>query len=106
MAIIDKLYCESKKDFTEFYKWCVTFDDMCQKDVQKSMLDFFYTNPEHYDKAYSCYTSGVPVANFPVCIDVWLIRHCPLRWVRERLNEQYRSLKIKKKYIALYIDRA
>ena len=44
MAAIDKLYCYSKKDFIIFYQWCIKFDHMCQKETQKSIMDFLYTD--------------------------------------------------------------
>lgn len=103
MAGIDKLYCYTKKDFLEFYHWCEKCDYLCKRDTQLSLLDYFYTTPEMYDTAYSCYTRGVPIANFRESMDMWILYHCPIRWVREyMLNIQYPSLKLKTKRIMLY----
>lgn len=33
--------------------------------------------------------SEIPMTNFPYKIDRWLIRHCPIEFVRKRLKEQY-----------------
>ncbi|EKU92173.1 hypothetical protein [Bacteroides oleiciplenus] len=104
MAAIDKLYCYSKKDFIIFYQWCIKFDHMCQKETQKSIMDFLYTDLEHYDTTFSSYVFGVPVANFPNSIDMWLLRHCPVEWVRSRLREQHSSYRLKPRDIALYLD--
>lgn len=103
MAAIDKIWCDSKRDFLEFYNWCDKFKDLCYKETQKNILDYFYVTPENYDTAYSRYTDGVPITNFPFAIDKWLAKHCPVRWVRD--NYDYIGEGCKRKEIALYIDR-
>lgn len=105
MAGIDKIYCYSKKDFNEFYAWCKKMDPLCIKETQMSLLDNFYTTPELFDSTYDRYSSGVPITNFRYGQDMWLLYHCPIKWVRNyMLRIQYPSVKLKKKKIKLYID--
>lgn len=104
MAAIDKIYCYSKRDFLEFYNWCVKADYLCQKETQTSLLDNFYVTPEIYDTYYSNYASGVPITNFRHCQDMFLLYHCPIRWVRDyMLERQYKNFKLKTKKIQLYV---
>ena len=35
-----------------------------------------------------------PISNFPSEIDKWLIKECPLQFVRDRLKQQYPDLKV------------
>lgn len=105
MAGIAKIYCSSKKNFVEFYNWCKKFDFLCKKETQLSLLDYFYVTPEEYDTAYSSYAFGVPITCFRESTDMWLLKHCPIEWVRNYiLNVQYVSVKIKPKDINLYLD--
>lgn len=103
MAAIDKIYCHSKRDFLEFYEWCDKFKDLCRKETQKEIMDYFYVTPETYDTTYDRYTNGVPIANFPMTIDKWLAKHCPVRWVRD--NYPYISEGCKINEVKLYLDR-
>lgn len=98
MAAIDKIYCYSKRDFLEFYNWCNKFKDLCYKETQKNILNYFYTTPETYDTDYNIYTNGVPITNFPLTIDKWLDKHCPIQWVRN--TYLHNTLKTE-----LYLDR-
>lgn len=101
MASIDKLYAYSKKDFLEFYNWCNKFKDLCRKEIQQELMDYFYTTPETFDTDFYSYTRGVPICNFPIIIDKWLAKHCPIKWVREDYLEGI----CKEKDLLLYIDK-
>lgn len=104
MACIDKLYCYSKKEFVEFYNWCVKYDYLCQKHTQTSLLDYFYTTPITFDTDFEYYTSSIPVACFRSTQDMWLLYHCPIKWVRcYLLTYQYPNIHLKIKKIELYI---
>lgn len=104
MAAADKIRANTKREFLEFYNWCEKFQEVCLKETQKNILDYFYVTPETYDTAFSCYSNGVPVANFPAAINKWLAKHCPIVWVRERYD--YISSQCKTKDILLYIDKS
>ena len=108
MAGIDKIYCTCYKDFKEFYNWCEMINPLFQKETQLSLLDYFYYTKdeiiEYFGKCGHIYW-GFPITNFPEHVDIWLIRHCPIKFVRNRLlNEQYKYLKIKNKDINLYLN--
>lgn len=103
MAAIDKIYCYSRRDFMEFYGWCDKFKDMCHKETQKEIMGYFYVTPKTYDTAYDRYTNGVPITDFPLAIDRWLAKHCPVRWIRDSYPYIGEGCKINE--IELYLDR-
>lgn len=103
MAAIDKIYAYTKKEFLEFYTWCDKFKDLCRKETQKDIMEYFYVTPDSYDTGFSKYSDGVPITNFPTVIDKWLAKHCPVSWVRERYP--YIGKGCDKNKIELYIDK-
>ena len=110
MAGIDKIYCDNYKDFEMFWNWCEKFDYLFQKETHLSLLWGFYCKSkeeflEWFGKdGYKPY--GYPITNFSETHNLWLIKHCPIEFVRKRLLEQYKSYKIKNKEIELYIDKS
>lgn len=105
MASIDRIYCTSKRNFIEFYRWCEKFSEICKKETQKDLLKYFYTSPETFNTDFTNYAFGVPITCFPESLDKWLMKHCPIIWIRDSINKQYGGqYPIKKKEIALYID--
>lgn len=107
MAAIDRIYCSSRKDFIEFYEWCEMFEEECYKDTQKYLTDYFYITPQQWDEKDKN-VWGRAITNTPFSIDMWLWKHCPIRFVRERLSEWGYSCRISKKqmfYIAKSFDR-
>ena len=107
MAGIDRIYVTSYKDFCKFYDWCDKFKDFCYKETQLNILDYFYYNKEEFLEYFGngSYVFGKPATNFSHSIDMWLIKHCPINWVRDRLlNIQYKSLRVSKNDIDLYLD--
>lgn len=105
MAVIDRIYCTSKKEFIEFYRWCEKLSEVYKKETQKEILSYFYTSPETYDKDYSSYVYGVPITCFSESLDKWLMKHCPIIWVRDNIDKQYGGrYPVKPKEIALYLD--
>lgn len=105
MAEIDRIYCSSRKDFIEFYEWCEMFEEECYKDTQKYITDYFYITPHRWDEKDKN-VWGMAITNTPFSIDMWLWKHCPVKFVRERLNEWggY-SCKISKKQL-FYIEKS
>lgn len=106
MAYIDKIYCYSRKEFRQFWDWCIKFQKECLRDTGKNLLDHFYYTPDEVDKD-GYYPYGFPITNFPEKIDMWLYKHCPVNFVRERLREQYPDIdrQIKVRHIMLYLDK-
>lgn len=33
MAVIDRIYCTSKKEFIEFCRWCEKLSEVCKKEL-------------------------------------------------------------------------
>lgn len=103
MAAIDKIYCNSKNDFLEFYNWCEKVNNICKKETQLSLLDYFYITPNDYIKYYDKNTKCIPITNFRESLDMWLLYHCPIKWVRNYIMEnQYPDIKLNNKKIMLY----
>lgn len=98
MAGIDKIYCDNRRDFKEFYDWCSMMLELCRKDTALNIMDYFYSTPDEWDD--KIHPFGVPITIFPERIDMWLWKHCPVSFVRERLMEQYNKLP---KNIELYL---
>ncbi|MDR2005330.1 MAG: hypothetical protein LBQ74_20090 [Prevotella sp.] len=88
MAYIDKIYCYSRKEFEPFWDWCNKFRKECQQDTGRDILDYFYCTPDEIDKK-GYYPYGFAITNFSEKIDMWLYRHCPVQFIRDRLREQY-----------------
>jgi len=106
MASIDKIYSYSRKELEQFWNWCTKFQAECNQDTGRNILDYFYYNPDEIDKQ-GYYPNGFPATNFPRKIDLWLWKHCPISFIRERLEEQYPDLsrQINNKHIQLYLDK-
>lgn len=104
MAAIDKIYCSTRKDFIEFYEWCEMFEEECYKDTQQYLTHYFYITPQQWDEKDKNVRER-PITNTPFSIDMWLWKHCPIKFVRERLNEWGYSCKISKKQM-FYIEKS
>lgn len=104
MAAIDRIYCNSRKDFVEFYEWCEMFEEECYKDTQLNLTDYFYITPWQWDEKDKNVRER-PITNTSFTIDMWLWKHCPLKFVREKLNEWGYSCKISKKQL-FYIEKS
>lgn len=76
MAGIDKIYGTSDQ-WLELYNWCI-------KSGRKYLIECMYPYAK-YSEYYR------PLSNFGIVNDIELILHCPLRFVRRRIKEQYGS---------------
>ena len=103
MAAGDKLYFSNVKEIITFYKWCEMFDDMCVKETQKSILDYWY--PIDHIINYKNLPNKYPTVNLPFCLRNWLWRHCPLQFVRNEMVYWWDFDKPHKNTL-FYIDRA
>lgn len=103
MAGIDKIHCHSKRDFLEFYEWCDKFKDLCLKETQLDIMSYFYDFTKTCDANLTWWSFGLPITNFPIAIDKWLAKHCPIKWVRD--NYEYIGRGCKRKEIELYLDK-
>jgi hypothetical protein len=73
MAGIDKIY-GTNAQYDEFYAWA--------KENMPGYLGCFYPR-DGYEEEHR------PITNFPSNVDRWLLHTCPLRWVTDRIKEQY-----------------
>ena len=105
MAAIDKLYFDSTKEIKEFYEWAEMFDDYCVKEIQLSLIDCFYIRSWWFKDDNYFYPHKIPVINTPISIDKWLWKHCPLPFVREKMQNWWGYDKDYKNTL-FYIDRA
>lgn len=78
MTSIDKIY-GNKEQYVEFQNWC--------EENNPQLLKYFYEDLENYDSLN--YDEIRPITNFPEEIDNWLLNHCPLDWVINRIKFQY-----------------
>jgi hypothetical protein len=83
MAFIDKIY-GTYEQYYEFKDWI--------KKEKPQYLKYFYMIPEEQESKDDEYM----ITNFPENVDRWLWFNCPLKFVLERLKEQYGENSIKK----------
>ena len=76
MAAIDKIYGTTEQ-YDEFLAWI--------KENKPEYTRYFYQR-DHYENM-----QDRPITNFPVEADRWLMRsgNCPIRWVKDKIHEQY-----------------
>lgn len=74
MAYIDKIY-GSTKQYDQFHAWVV--------ENNPRLLKFFYPRNGYFDN------EDRPITNFPTWADKWLMSNCTIKWVIERILEQY-----------------
>ena len=90
MAAIDKTYINNKKDYDDLINWANTqstyvtpigesfhIKDYMYEWDEKDVLNAFNNNKE------------VPVWNTPQVVDKYLYKNCPLKFIQDRLKEQY-----------------
>lgn len=84
MAAIDKTYTDSYKDYKEFKDWAdkqiVTFFDGHKKCVGNWVWE--------YEEEDFC-NGEIPIMNTPTWLDIYLINHCPVKFVVDRIKEVY-----------------
>jgi hypothetical protein len=74
MAAIDKIYGTTEQ-YDEFYNW--TADNAPQ------YVKYFYERDGYSND------NDRPITNLPEVADKWLLDHCPLTWVVDRIKVQY-----------------
>jgi hypothetical protein len=79
MATIDKIY-GTTMEYDEFYEWC-------QRRKPEALKSFYPRND--YDN-----TKNRPITNFPEHIDEWMLENCPIKFVTDRIKEQYGKEKL------------
>ena len=97
MAGIDKIY-GSTEQYDEFYNWLLeneismkcrigfNWDGRTDIDIFDDILpsECLYQRGE-----YKSNPDARPISNFPEEVNKWLLKVCPLKWVTDRIKEQY-----------------
>ena len=92
MAAIDKTYINNKKDYEDLKNW-VSTQKTCTTPIGESfdIKDYMYKWDEN--AVLRAFENGkeVPIWNTPQVVDKYLYKNCPLKFVQDRLKEQYRD---------------
>lgn len=88
MAGIDKTYCNNWEDYQELRGWAdsgvvFTYSNGV-KDYPSSWV------PDYTEEDFKG-NEELPIWNTPRCFDIQLILHCPVKFIQNRLQEQYGS---------------
>lgn len=85
MAGIDKTYTNNWDDYQSLIEWCKGKSFVLQNG------DVIYPSRYIYDWEKEDFDGKkeFPVWNTPIYLDIWLIRNCPLKFIQDRLKEQY-----------------
>lgn len=100
MAMIDKLYLNTRKEALNYYLWAEMFDDFCFKATNKSLLDCFYYRHYNMPNIYN-----VLCTNTSLNVDEWVWMHCPLKPVRDYMQNMWGYTDRNRRTWKLYIDR-
>jgi len=74
MAAIDKIY-GTEEQYAELKLWL--------QNNKPSAIKYLYMEGGWMNNEER------PISNFPTRIDKWLLKNCSIKWVQERLREQY-----------------
>lgn len=80
MAGIDKIYGTTEQ-WSELFYWLAEH----RPQYCRFLYTPFWTEPVG------------PISNFPMYADKWLYRHCELKWVKERIKDQYNGSPLRKR---------
>ena len=78
MACIDKMFA-TEKQYLELYDWC--------KKNKPYLLKYLVT--KEYYNGYPDKNEKNKIAIFPEKMDMWLLENCSIKWVTDRIKEQY-----------------
>lgn len=85
MAGIDKTYTSSWEEYQSLVEWCKG------KSFTLKNGDIIYPRKYIYQWSKEDFDGKkeLPIWNTPIYLDIWLIRNCPLKFIQDRLKEQY-----------------
>lgn len=90
MAAIDKTYINNKKDYEDLKNWVSTQKSFTTPIGESfDIRDYMYNWDEN--AVLQAFENGkeVPIWNTPVVVDKYLYKNCPLKFVQDRLKDQY-----------------
>ena len=79
MAGIDKIV-GTQEQLLEFRAWLEVHNPDILEMVAPVEHDWLGRNPK---------TAKRTISNFPVWADKWLYKHCPIKFITDRIHEQY-----------------
>ena len=90
MAAIDKTYVNNKKDYDDLINWVNTQSTYITPIGELfNIKDYMYEwNEEDVLNAFNN-NREIPVWNTPQVVDKYLYKNCPLKFIQNRLKEQY-----------------
>ena len=90
MAAIDKTYINNKKDYEDLKNW-VSIQKTFTTPIGESfdIRDYMYNWNENAVLLALENGKEVPIWNTPVAVDKYLYKNCPLKFVQDRLKDQY-----------------
>jgi len=100
MASIEKIY-GTQKQYNELKLWleknqkpirCKTGFNINEYKIETPIYSFVLPTNCLYDK-YGYNKDYRPISNFPENIDKWLLKTCPLNWVKNEIKKQYNKNK-------------
>lgn len=93
MAALDKTYVSNKDDYEALMNWVNNQDTYTIPTTGESfhIKDYMYNWSE--EDVLNALEAGdeVPIWNTPTAVDKYLYNNCPLKFVQDRLKEQYRD---------------
>lgn len=90
MAAIDKTYVNNKKDYDDLMDWAGT-QKVCTTPIGESFDIRDYMYGWNKEDVLNAFANGaeIPIWNTPQAVDKYLYKNCPLKFVQDRLKEQY-----------------
>lgn len=85
MAGIDKTYCRTWEEYQEVVKWARENKFTCPNGTVIEPIESVYEwNEDSFDGERK-----LPILNTSQSLDYFLIKHCPIEIVQERMKEVY-----------------
>lgn len=97
MAGIDKTYAKSIQEIEEFLDWAEKTNFTCPNGEILKVSDYCYLSKEYLKEEgvkeemerWFNEKGEIPIMNTPTYLDYFLIKHCPIKFVQERMEEVY-----------------
>lgn len=85
MAAIDKTYTNKWEEYCEYRDWAMGQKFVCPNGDIIRPIDYLYRwNKEDFDGE-----KYLPIMDTPYSLDYFLIKHCPVKFVRKRMRQVY-----------------
>ncbi len=85
MAAIDKTYTKSWEEYKEYQDWAIGKSFTCPNgDIVRPITYLRNLKEEDFDGE-----KYIPIMNTSYAVDYFLIKYCPIQFIRERMKEVY-----------------